>query len=48
MFTQVLVEGRGLSGPDRLEVEPCGEVSYPLTFTPTTAGKTEGRFVKLL
>ncbi len=44
MCTQVLVEGDGLSGPNQLEVEPCGEATYSLTYSPNWAGKTVGRY----
>lgn len=42
---EVLLEGHGLTGPSTLEIEPSGEASYPLTFSPTLYGKTNGRVV---
>lgn len=43
VFMQVTLEGRGLSGPDHIQIEQSKEASYPLTFTPTVAGQTKGR-----
>ena len=43
VHAQVLVEGHGLTGPSLLEIEPSGESSYPLTFSPTLYGTTDGR-----
>ena len=43
VYTKVLLEGHGLSGPDYLEVQPNGEALYPLTFSPRLAGQTKGR-----
>ena len=40
---QVLLKGLGLSGPERLKIQPDGHAAYPLTFAPKLAGQTEGR-----
>ena len=41
----MLVEGHGLSGPDKLSVEPGGEETCIITYSPTLVGETTGRFV---
>ena len=44
----MLVEGHGLSGPDKLSVEPGGEETCVITYSPTLVGETTGRFVDRL
>ena len=44
----MLVEGHGLSGPDKLSVEPGGEEACVITYSPTIVGETSGRFVHRL
>ena len=41
----MLVEGHGLSGPDKLSVESGGEETCVITYSPTLVGETTGRFV---
>ena len=41
----MLVEGHGLSGPDKLSVEPGGEEACVITYSPTLVGEMTGRFV---
>ena len=41
----MLVKGHGLSGPDKLSVEPGGEETCIITYSPTLVGETTGRFV---
>lgn len=40
-----MVEGHSLSGPDKLSVEPGGEETCVITYSPTLVGETTGRFV---
>ena len=44
----MLVEGHGLSGPDKLSVEPGGEEICEITYSPTLVGETSGRYVAIL
>lgn len=41
----MLVEGHGLSGPNKLSIDPGSEENCIITYAPTLVGETTGRFV---